>query len=451
MIVERHYDDETLIGLLGTRPDAALRDPHLSTCPSCADAVGSYRAIAQVLGDATVWNFENPRTAPPSESLAFLRAASRQLAERDAQAAAVINELMAKPAAVWRDAAHNDTRYRTTAVVHRLVELSEKLIDSDPPQALITAHLATEIADTLSPVDSLSDGVAKARAASWRQYAYALFYTGELPQALEAADRAEDALASASMPDYDLARIQIVRSVIYSVQNRYEEAVAAAREAGRVFRAFGDGKRLASSLNAQAYALIHASRYREALAILIEVDQNYRAFLASVERADVTSNIALCYANTGRIVDALEKYQLAAAAYEAIGAASQATRLRFSVAVLMAAEGQHQVAKQRLRAVHEEFLLLGMHVSAVSANLVLAEVLLAENAYDEVVDLCATCIEHYHRSGMSVDGLTALSYLQEAAAHREATPEVVRHVRRYFDRLPHEPALLFAPPPSPPE
>jgi len=44
MIVERHYDDETLIGLLGSNLDP-MRDPHLSVCSSCSDNLEAYRAI----------------------------------------------------------------------------------------------------------------------------------------------------------------------------------------------------------------------------------------------------------------------------------------------------------------------------------------------------------------------------------------------------------------------
>jgi tetratricopeptide (TPR) repeat protein len=444
MIVERHYDEETLIGLMASRSDG-IRDPHLAACPTCADSLASYRAIADVLGDGAVWETKELRPAPPAASLAFLRNAASQFADENAAAVGLVNELLAQPDHDWRTVALQDSRYATAAVVRRLVEVSEALIDSNPRHALETAHVAADIGERLS------EPTAKARAAAWRQYAYALFYAGELPDALAAADQAERALAGDAVADYDRARIAVVRSVIFTVQNRYDEAIAAARASALVYRSHGDAQRLASTLNAEAFALMVSSRYREALSVLAEVDQKYRQFLTPPDQAGLLGNIAFCYANTGRVADALEKYQLASAAHEAAGNAPEAARIRLAVAILLATEGQHQAAAIRLRRVRDEFRDLGMPTQALTAGLHLAEVLLSEGRYEEVVEICSTCIEHYNRTGMAVDGLTALSFLKEAVAHRKATPGVVRHVRSYFDRLPEEPRLLFAPPPPPPD
>ena len=54
MIVERHYDDETLIGLLGI--NEAARDPHLAVCNTCSENLASYRAVADVLGEDAAWD-----------------------------------------------------------------------------------------------------------------------------------------------------------------------------------------------------------------------------------------------------------------------------------------------------------------------------------------------------------------------------------------------------------
>lgn len=247
-----------------------------------------------------------------------------------------------------------------------------------------------------------------------------------------------------------MARIGIVRSVIFSIQDRYDEAIATARDSARAFRAVGDWKLLAAGLNAEAFALMIAARYREALPILLDVNEHYCDFLNPVDRAGLFGNLALCYWNTGRVAEALQNYELAAADHAAIGAVAEVARIDFNVAGLLASEGRHEEAKPRLRRVREDFQRLGMHGEMVSADLILAEILLAEQAYDEVVDLCTRCMEHYRRTGMTVDGLTALSYLKEAAARRNVTPDAVRQVRRYFERLSSQPELLFAPPPLPP-
>ena len=55
MIIEQHYDDEILIGLLESGDDAA-RDKHVSSCHTCAGALESLRAVTTGLQEATVWD-----------------------------------------------------------------------------------------------------------------------------------------------------------------------------------------------------------------------------------------------------------------------------------------------------------------------------------------------------------------------------------------------------------
>ena len=55
MIIEQHYDDEILIGLLESGDDMA-RDKHVSSCQTCAGALESLRAVTTGLQEATVWD-----------------------------------------------------------------------------------------------------------------------------------------------------------------------------------------------------------------------------------------------------------------------------------------------------------------------------------------------------------------------------------------------------------
>lgn len=452
MIVERHYDDETLIGLLGSRQEA-VRDPHLVSCAPCAEALSSYRSIVDVLGADAIWDLRELRLEPQPETIETLRRTAGMKVAEEQRATFLVAELLSLPRAAWLSAARTDIRMHSLGLVERLVEVSETLLTSAPPDAIEVVRAAMEIASIISTEEYPSDSVVKARAIARRQYAYSLFYTGEFNKALEFVEQAEAMLGGCMVADYDLARLGIVRALIHTSQENYEAAFAAARQSAQIFRSYADRQRLASALIAEAHALIYQFRYTEALPTLLEVEESYRDDIDSDTRARVLTNIALCQWQTGKIATALQSYQVAAAISDEIGAKAESARIRYNVAGLLAAQGRRRDAEIRLRSVREEFQRLGMHHMATYAGLDLAEILLLDRNHVEVERLCREALRQFVATGLSETSekaLTALTYLQEAAEQRRATPEAVRHVREYIGRLPSEPRLLFAPPPLPP-
>ena len=451
MIVERHYDDETLIGLLGMNLQA-VRDPHLAVCSTCSENLASYQAIAEVLGEEVAWELRDLRHEPVPETMAALKSFSATLVEDDAVAPELIATLLATPAAERLAAIRSRRELRTPAVVRALVTESETAIDRDPSQALSIAELATQVAEKIIVDGSAGDAALRARGSAWRQYAYAAFYVGDYRKAEQAVESAATAFDQCLVSDYELARVDIVRGLILAEEERHQEAIETVRRAADVFSAFGDRRRFASARSAEAFSLIFQMRYHEALTILEHVESEYREDLDNEARATVIANVALCQSQVGATADAVNHFQIAAAIYEETGNKPEAARVRYNLAHFLAINGRHAEAKIRFRSVRKEFERLGMLHLAVQVGLDLAEVLLSENAYAEAHDLCTTAIRHFEASGLghTTAGLTALTFLQEAAARRRATPEVVRHVREYVERLPKEPELLFAPPPLPP-
>ena len=449
MIFERHYDDETLIGLLSTNPAETVRDPHLSICSSCSESLASYRAISSVLGEEAAWDLRDLRLEPVPATITALRSFAAAAADSEEVAAEALATLLALPEDQWLPAVTADGEMRTPAVVAALVTESEKILHNVPLRSLAAARLAARVAEMLPPDAYPRDVVARARGAAGRQLAYAAFYTGDFPLAVEALEPAQKALETCVVNEYDLARLAIVRTLVFSAQERYTEAMAEARRAAATFEAFGDRSRYAAARVAEAFALMSQHRWREAFPILEMVETRYGADLDNDSRANVLANLALCHGQLGNVSEALNHYPVASAIYEEIGNVTEAVRTRYNIADLLAQSGRHKDAKVRFREVHQEFTRLGMTDMAVAAGLGLAELLIAENAFAEAESLCLTALEQIERAGLSTTtpARTALSFLREAAASRRATPETVRHVRSYITRLPSEPALLFAPPP----
>ena len=448
MIVERHYDDETLIGLLGSNLDP-MRDPHLSVCSSCSDNLESYRAIAETLGHDAAWDLRDLRQEPAPETMSRLREVSSVLAAEEEIAEAAVARLLEQPRSSWPATIADTPDLQTPSAVKALVGASETSIDRDPAEALAIALLATRAAELLSAGGHDKESIFRATGAAWRQHAYASFYVGEYPAASESVSKARLAFESCTISDYDLARLSIVRGLILASQERHEEARAEARHATTVFEAFGDRSRAAAAMVAEAFSYLHQLRYPEALQILKAIEEGYSAEIDNSSRANVALNLGICYSELGRVPEAFDHYSMAAAIYDEIGNLSEAARVRHNVACLLAAQGRLSDAKARFRSLRMEYRRLGIASGAVAADLDLAELLLAENEHDEAEALCAAAVEQFRGIGLSetTQGLTALTYLREAAAQRRATPQAARHVRRYIERLPEEPQLLFAPPP----
>lgn len=450
MIVERHYDDATLIGLLGLNLDAE-KDLHLSVCSTCSDHLESYRAIADVLGHDAVWDLRDLRQEPVPETISSLRMFSSVFAAEDEKAQKAVAALLAQPKRYWAGAISHSLELQSAAAVNAFVAASEEAIDRDPSEALAIAGLATQVAQLLKS-DAYPGGVvSRAVGTAWRQYAYAAFYVGEYPLASEAVAKSRAALEACAVSDYDLARLSIVRGLILSQQEQHDAARDEVRHAAAVFEAFGDRGRAASAKVAEAYSLISQQRFQEALPILKTVERDHAAEIDNYARANVANNLAVCHAELGLAIEAFDQYSIAAAIYDEIGNAPEAARVRHNIGCLLAGQGRLGDAQTRFRWVRMEYRRLGMADAAVAADLDLAELLLAQNAHTEAEALCSAAVEQFQKTGLSTTtkGLTALSFLREAAAQRRATPEAARQVRRYLERLPREPELLFAPPPLP--
>ncbi|HEV3484984.1 MAG TPA: hypothetical protein VG106_06235, partial [Vicinamibacterales bacterium] len=168
-----HPSDEELIALLESD---RTETEHLTTCNDCRQRLDSYRLVADALRDHSVWDTRPLHEAPVPDTIANLRAFADQMAYEDTHAEAYLRDLLAAgPRETWMPALRQHPEYRTAGMVRKLIEASERAIDTMPTDAVELAALATEIADHLDPAAETSDTAARLRGASWRQRAYALF------------------------------------------------------------------------------------------------------------------------------------------------------------------------------------------------------------------------------------------------------------------------------------
>src|SRR4028119_1706883 len=128
--------------------------------------------------------------------------------------------------------------WRTAGVVRKLIAASPITIDTMPPDAVAISAVAVDIADQLDPRASPAATVPRLRGAAWREYAYALFYTGAFAEAEAAVETAERHFSECVVNEYELGRLNIVRSLVLQAFERYADATRAASQSAEAFRRF---------------------------------------------------------------------------------------------------------------------------------------------------------------------------------------------------------------------
>ncbi|HEY8713006.1 MAG TPA: hypothetical protein VIM68_09040, partial [Thermoanaerobaculia bacterium] len=237
MMLERHYDEESLIALLHSGDASASSDPHLSGCISCADMFESYRVISEVLGAKVVWELqETPGDAAAARGIATIRAFADSMENEEKPAVALVSELLSSPRQWWVATVERDERYHTAGVVRHLIDVSEAKIDTLRSEAVKTAAAAIAVAQILGDEEHIRQLLGTA----YRQHAFALLETGDFPGALASVECAQQIFDNIAVSEYAIARLNIVRALVYRAQERYSEALSLTRKSAAVFLAFGD-------------------------------------------------------------------------------------------------------------------------------------------------------------------------------------------------------------------
>lgn len=447
MMIERHYDDEALTALLDA--DRSDSDAHLLSCTDCTEKLESFRIIAEALEDRDVWDAREVRAEAVPSTIATLRAFADRMTDEDSAAETLLTELLAGDRETWLPRLTGHPEWRTAGVVRKLIDAASRAIDTMPPDAVEMTALATEIAENLDASTFPSDTIPRLRGAAWRERAYALYYTGRYLDAESAIFTAERHFSDCRLPEYDTARLGIVRALVLRAFERFDEAEQAAARSAETFAPFEDFERIASSRLAEVHLLFSRSSYTRAVAILMDLNRKF-AHTGSVDtHARVLGNLGYGYRKLGRLSDAIHHYKFAADLLEAAGVVTETVRVRWNIAATLAEAGRVNAAYDELLAVMPEMERLGMASEAAANALEIAELLLARERYDEVEQLCRSAYEIFGRAGVSytLRAQTAVAYIHEAVNQRRLTKAMVQDVRQYIRRLPAQPTLLFAPAP----
>jgi tetratricopeptide (TPR) repeat protein len=295
-----------------------------------------------------------------------------------------------------------------------------------------------------------ADTIARLRGSAWRTKAYALYYTGAIADADAAVRESAERYSHCSLAEYDIARLNIVRSLVDRALERIPAAAAYARQSADVFAAFGDDRRTASARLAHVHLLYARGEYQEAMRVLRPLEKSHRVSGDPTTHAQVLANLGFCFWKLGDFDGALKHHEAAAVLFDDLGNRTEALRERWNVASVLATAGRIDEAFTRLEGVRREFEDLGIIHAVAQVSLEMAELHLTRGEFDCVEVICQSVMEAFRTAGLShtTFALTALAYMDEAVRNRKATPALARHVREYIRRLPEDGLLLFAPPPA---
>jgi tetratricopeptide (TPR) repeat protein len=435
MIIEQHYDDEVLIGLL----EEADEDAHVPACDTCTGTLESFRDLAGALHDDSVWDERELSEAPRPETAKMLRSFAERMRAEDAAAGLIVAKLLKNPSLI-----NQNPQWRTAGVVRRLLAVITETAFADPKHAVELSRLSTEIAESLDPGVYRVDTVRKLQAMAWRLRAYMLYHTGCYTESLDALDRTDGLLTKCAVSEFESARAWLTRAQVCGELERVDEALLLIDSARDVFQRFGDCGREAAADVTKANLLIAARRFAEALTIQRRIIGDSR--IDETTRAIAVLNAAFCNRELSNLTEAKLLFARAVREFERLGLVSLRARARWHLAQVLLAEHRFDEALSLVAAVRSEFEELGMPQDVALASIDAAEALLMLNRHAEVVDLCQAAMHYFGKAGLAYTqgALTALAYLKEAAEVRTLTPSALGDVRAYFELLPKQPHLLFA-------
>src|SRR4051794_18474014 len=181
----------------------------------------------------------------------FTSIAARLERERDESSDVVARYLRDTPPEEWSRLAEMPD-LRNNAALEQMSDEVRRRLHRKPREALAIANLSASIAESLAPSQYPSVMLAQLRGTAWKDRASTLRYLARYDEALEAAERGEEAVAPFATLEFDRAIVRLVKGMILAQQERFHEAHGILNECRQVFREQGDTTRYVQAGLAEA-------------------------------------------------------------------------------------------------------------------------------------------------------------------------------------------------------
>jgi tetratricopeptide (TPR) repeat protein len=373
------------------------------------------------------------------QSLAALFAAGRP-------AESPIEELMAELAPLPLDEqarwVSSYSRFAHPQLVKRLVEASHASRYDNPARMLHLANLARLAAEACTAATAGSTPrLADARAQAWRQYGNALRVTGRLREAEEALGTALRLSAEGTGDPQLRASIYEHTGSLRYFQRRFDEAIAMADEAGRIYRELGDAHAHASTLVQKAIALLYSGEAEAAVRTLnraiplIDQEGDPHLLLAACH------NLIRCYIDLERPEQALSIYFEARNLYKEFNDSLISLRAGWQEGQLLRDLGHLRAAEESLLRARQGFLDRNLFYEAAVVSLDIAVVYLKLNEAGSLQQTVAEMLPIFTTLGVDREAIAALLQLQQVSNQSRQAFELIRFLNSRLEQLPHRQGL----------
>jgi tetratricopeptide (TPR) repeat protein len=411
----KHPGEERLMAHVETLdPEVA---EHVRFCGPCARIVTEFRELALALTDSTAWPQQSSGSLPFDPNAEF---------EDESSAEVLLENLKDAPVAAWRE------RFpRRSGSARTLLRHAHSLLEADPQRAQAIADLALVL------ITDIPDEQERHYLRGWahRERANALRYLGQLPEALQALDRAAEFFGKLPTGDFDLGTLLYIRATVLREQGHFPEARNAAQQAERIFAEFGDTVR-------QTHARLALANIANNEGDLETARAEYVRLLASPAIGDdellltrVRHNLGCTLHEMHDPEGAREHLTQAMRTYSKLGLETEVARMRWNLARVTMMDGPSSTAQLELEEAIDQLTAHGMRSDAALARLDIAELLLGDDDADAARTHCVAAIDDLLAAGMNVRAATAMALLRDAAATDQITVAVVRHTRSMIEQL----------------
>jgi tetratricopeptide (TPR) repeat protein len=367
----------------------------------------------------------------------FTTTAARLERERNTSPDVVARYLRDTPLDEWPRLAEMP-ELRNNAALEQMSEEVRRRLHRKPREALAIANLTASIAESLHPSQYPAVVLAQLKANAWKDRASTLRYLARYDEAIEAAERGEEALAPFASLEHDRAIVRMVKGMALAQLELFDEAHAILSECRRIFRDHGDIKRSVHAGRAEASTLYQASRHTESHALLQELLQDAIAEGDLESQAGIYNNLGYCSTQLGDFKAANIHFSEAVAKFTDLGFAAEVARTERGAGLVLVARGQTTSGLTRLRDALRAFRAAGMVEDAGLCALNVAEVLLERGNRAEARSLTQNVIDEFTTARMNERAIAAVVGLRDAIDVDDATSETVHTVHAFVESLRHE-------------
>lgn len=431
----RHLDLPTLERFVATRLDRERMieaGRHLYVCKACRT-----RLSHEVLGGAELLQ-RLQRKWPGSDEDQYdtmfervqAKASERAHAARREQvsAAALANELEARPPETWAALVREDRRFHNATLVDLLLERSRGQWGEDAGRAEELALLALGLAACLDGRIYGQGLLCDLKARAWAFAGNARRVRADLAGAEAAFAEAEALLDQGSCELLERALFLDLKASLLRSQRRFAEALEAIRHVANIYRRLCDPHLEGRALVSEAMILGYAGQPQEAIRMyfraVARLDPRRDLHLAFLARHNLLSDLV----EVGKAQEALDLLPEVQRVGREIGRPQDQIRLGWVEGLIQRELGGHEEAASKLLAAREAYIQHEDGFRAALVSLDLAKLYIAQGRTAETRRLAAEMQPIFVAKNIQREAIAALLVFQRAAEQEAATTLMVDKV-----------------------